>query len=198
MSGHLDDASLSVRPSEVIGGLTSRLITLGAIGAIGLAVGFRLVPLVDKASGGDLLQRIRGVRRKLIGFEMVDRGIARHGYDVYIGDAKCGIVTSGTQTVSQAFTMKVSLLGLLDPNIPDISVGVPFSHQFTPINNTGTSSRTASQTCFDGALRLTDGLTCARLKRLSVVVATADISGASSAVRPPVHPPANRSIRHRG
>ena len=26
------------------------------------------------------------------------RGIARHGYDVYIGDAKCGIVTSGTQT----------------------------------------------------------------------------------------------------
>jgi flagellar biosynthesis protein FlhA len=32
---------------------------------IGLAVGFRLVPLVDKASGGDLLLRIRGVRRKL-------------------------------------------------------------------------------------------------------------------------------------
>ena len=32
---------------------------------IGLAVGFRLVPLVDKASGGDLLARIRGVRRKL-------------------------------------------------------------------------------------------------------------------------------------
>jgi flagellar biosynthesis protein FlhA len=32
---------------------------------IGLAVGFRLVPLVDKASGGELLTRIRGVRRKL-------------------------------------------------------------------------------------------------------------------------------------
>jgi len=32
---------------------------------IGLAVGFRLVPLVDKNSGGELLNRIRGVRRKL-------------------------------------------------------------------------------------------------------------------------------------
>jgi flagellar biosynthesis protein FlhA len=32
---------------------------------IGLEVGFRLVPLVDKNSGGELLARIRGVRRKL-------------------------------------------------------------------------------------------------------------------------------------
>ena len=32
---------------------------------IGLEVGFRLVPLVDKANGGELLARIRGVRRKL-------------------------------------------------------------------------------------------------------------------------------------
>ena len=32
---------------------------------IGLEVGYRLVPLVDKAQGGDLLARINGVRRKL-------------------------------------------------------------------------------------------------------------------------------------
>src|SRR5690606_6514272 len=32
---------------------------------IGLEVGYRLVPLVDQAQGGDLLARIRGVRRKL-------------------------------------------------------------------------------------------------------------------------------------
>ncbi|MGH8231623.1 MAG: FHIPEP family type III secretion protein, partial [Steroidobacteraceae bacterium] len=32
---------------------------------IGLEVGFRLVPIVDKAQGGQLLARIRGVRRKL-------------------------------------------------------------------------------------------------------------------------------------
>jgi flagellar biosynthesis protein FlhA len=32
---------------------------------LGLEVGFRLVPLVDKTQGGELLGRIRGVRRKL-------------------------------------------------------------------------------------------------------------------------------------
>ena len=29
---------------------------------------------------------------------MLERGIARHGYDAYVGDAKAGVVTSGTQT----------------------------------------------------------------------------------------------------
>jgi aminomethyltransferase len=29
---------------------------------------------------------------------MLDRGIARHGYSVYVGDKPAGIVTSGTQT----------------------------------------------------------------------------------------------------
>ncbi|HYM35957.1 MAG TPA: FHIPEP family type III secretion protein, partial [Steroidobacteraceae bacterium] len=35
------------------------------IDIIGLEVGYRLVPLVDRNQGGDLLARIRGVRRKL-------------------------------------------------------------------------------------------------------------------------------------
>ena len=43
-------------------------------------------------------QRAGGVARKIVGFEMTERGIARHGYDVYVGDAKVGVVTSGTQT----------------------------------------------------------------------------------------------------
>jgi aminomethyltransferase len=43
-------------------------------------------------------QKANGVARKLVGFEMLDRGIARHGYDAYIGDVKAGSVTSGTQT----------------------------------------------------------------------------------------------------
>jgi aminomethyltransferase len=29
---------------------------------------------------------------------MLDRGIARHGYDAYVGDVHAGVVTSGTQT----------------------------------------------------------------------------------------------------
>jgi flagellar biosynthesis protein FlhA len=36
-----------------------------SVDLIGVEVGFRLVPLVDKVQGGELLARIRGVRRKL-------------------------------------------------------------------------------------------------------------------------------------
>jgi aminomethyltransferase len=43
-------------------------------------------------------EKARGVSRRIAGFEMVERGIARHGYDAYVGDEKAGIVTSGTQT----------------------------------------------------------------------------------------------------
>jgi aminomethyltransferase len=45
-----------------------------------------------------LAQKARGVTRKLVGFEMVDRGIARHGYPVMDGARQVGVVTSGTQT----------------------------------------------------------------------------------------------------
>jgi aminomethyltransferase len=38
------------------------------------------------------------VTRRLVGFEMVDRGIARHGYRVVQGETPVGVVTSGTQT----------------------------------------------------------------------------------------------------
>jgi aminomethyltransferase len=43
-------------------------------------------------------QKDRGATRKLIGFELIDPGIARHGHDVYTGDEKVGTVTSGTHT----------------------------------------------------------------------------------------------------
>src|SRR5947207_3499432 len=43
-------------------------------------------------------QKACGPTRKIVGFEMLERGIGRHGYDAYIGDAKGGVVTSGTQT----------------------------------------------------------------------------------------------------
>jgi aminomethyltransferase len=43
-------------------------------------------------------QKAAGVGRKLVGFEVVDPGIARHGYDAYVNGVKAGVVTSGTQT----------------------------------------------------------------------------------------------------
>jgi aminomethyltransferase len=54
----------------------------------------------DAFIGSDVLkeQKTQGAPRKLVGFEMVDRAIGRHGYDAYIGGEKAGVVTSGTQT----------------------------------------------------------------------------------------------------
>lgn len=51
-------------------------------------------------AGRDVLAREKeeGPRRKLVGFEMVDRGIARHGYPVVDGSEEIGVVTSGTHS----------------------------------------------------------------------------------------------------
>lgn len=38
----------------------------------------------------------KGLRRKLVGFEMLDKGIARDEMEVYVGEEKVGVVTSGS------------------------------------------------------------------------------------------------------
>jgi aminomethyltransferase len=43
-------------------------------------------------------QKTAGVGKKLVGFEMLDRAIARHGHAVVHGGKQVGVVTSGTQT----------------------------------------------------------------------------------------------------
>ena len=43
-------------------------------------------------------QKENGLPRKLVGIEMIDRGIPRHGYPVYKGDTQIGEVTTGTQS----------------------------------------------------------------------------------------------------
>jgi aminomethyltransferase len=78
-----------------------------------LEVAYSWVPSLEKEFiGRDALKRQtqEGLDKKLIGFQMVDRGIARHGYKI-VGDGKeIGIVTSGSMTptlnkaVGMAFT----------------------------------------------------------------------------------------------
>ena len=36
-----------------------------------------------------------GVTKKLVGLKMIDKGIARHGYDIYYNNERIGIITSG-------------------------------------------------------------------------------------------------------
>jgi len=46
-------------------------------------------------------QKEEGVSRKLVGIEMIERGIPRHGYEIVdIADNLLGVVTSGTQSPS--------------------------------------------------------------------------------------------------
>jgi aminomethyltransferase len=64
--------------------------------------------------GADVLrrQRAEGVQQKLVGFEMLDRGIARQGYSVHSGGQQVGRVTSGTQT---PYLKKAIGLGYVPP-----------------------------------------------------------------------------------
>ncbi len=50
--------------------------------------------------GRDVLhaQKTGGTERTMVGFEMTERAIARHGHDVFHHGQKVGVVTSGTQT----------------------------------------------------------------------------------------------------
>src|SRR6478672_13198344 len=46
-------------------------------------------------------QKTEGVERKLVGFEMLEKGIPRHGYEIKdFADMNIGVVTSGTQSPS--------------------------------------------------------------------------------------------------
>jgi aminomethyltransferase len=51
-------------------------------------------------AGRDVLakEKEQGPARKLVGFEMIDRGIGRHGYPIVDGGAEIGVVTSGTHS----------------------------------------------------------------------------------------------------
>ncbi len=58
---------------------------------------------VDKESdffGKETLkqQKEKGVERKIVGLEMIDKGIPRTGYEVFVGDTQVGVITSGTQS----------------------------------------------------------------------------------------------------
>jgi glycine cleavage system T protein (aminomethyltransferase) len=71
---------------------------------------------VVKMQKGDFLgrdalarQKERGVPRKLVGFEMIDRGIARHGYPAKTA-AGPGIVTSGTHSPTLGKPIGLALL----------------------------------------------------------------------------------------
>ncbi|WP_139903466.1 glycine cleavage system aminomethyltransferase GcvT [Clostridium thermarum] len=68
-----------------------------------------------------LKQKEEGLKRKLIGFEMLDRGIARHGYEVSVEGKNIGIVTTGYMAPS----LKKNIgLALVDSNFSEIDTEI--------------------------------------------------------------------------
>lgn len=66
-------------------------------------------------------QKANGASRKLVGIEMIDRGIPRHGYKVYSGEKEIGEVTTGTQSP----TLKKNVgLALLDKPFTELGIEV--------------------------------------------------------------------------
>jgi aminomethyltransferase len=84
-----------------------------AITPIEAGVGFFVKPDKGDFIGRDVLalQKKAGAPRKLIGVEMIDRGIPRPHYPVYAGERLIGEITTGTQSP----TFKTSIgLALID------------------------------------------------------------------------------------
>ncbi|WP_078552892.1 glycine cleavage system aminomethyltransferase GcvT [Bacillus alkalicellulosilyticus] len=76
---------------------------------IGFAVKLKKsVDFIGKAALTE--QKEQGVPRKLVGIEMIDKGIPRTGYEVFVDDKQVGVVTTGTQSPTLKLNVGLVLL----------------------------------------------------------------------------------------
>ena len=69
----------------------------------------------DYNGKANILNQIsNGVDKKLVGLKMLDKGIARHGYDVYYNNEKIGVVTSGGISPSRGDNIALAYIKNLD------------------------------------------------------------------------------------
>ena len=67
-------------------------------------------------------QKTEGIKRKLVGFEMIDKGIPRHHYEIKDADGnKIGYVTSGTQSPSLQKAIGMGYVAV-DHAVPDADI----------------------------------------------------------------------------
>src|SRR5690606_4783796 len=75
-------------------------------------LGFAVKPGKGDFIGREVLakQKEEGPPRKLVGLEMIGRGIPRSHYPVYVGEEEVGEITSGTQSPTLKKNMGLALL----------------------------------------------------------------------------------------
>ena len=67
-----------------------------------------------------ILEQVKnGVAKHLIGLKMIDRGIARHGYEVFYQDKEIGHITSGGVSPIRGDNIALAYI----QNIPEIKIG---------------------------------------------------------------------------
>lgn len=76
-------------------------------------IGFAVKPNKDADFNGKAVlkdQKENGPARKLVGIELIEKGIPRHGYEVFVGEEQVGVVTTGTQSPTLKKNIGVALL----------------------------------------------------------------------------------------
>jgi aminomethyltransferase len=90
-----------------------------------LEAGLGWITKLDKGdfTGSDALKKVKadGLKRKVVGFIVDDRLIARHGAEIYSGDKKIGVVTSGN--ISPILNKNIGL-ALLDEGYNKIGTSI--------------------------------------------------------------------------
>ena len=67
-----------------------------------------------------IFQQIQsGTTKKRIGLKMIDKAIARNGYDVFFNDEKIGVITSGCISPTRGDNIALAMI----KNIDNLSVG---------------------------------------------------------------------------
>ncbi|MCQ6273723.1 glycine cleavage system aminomethyltransferase GcvT [Bacillus sp. V3B] len=70
-------------------------------------------------------QKENGLSRKIMGIEMIDRGIPRHGYPVFVGEEQIGFVTTGTQSPTLQKNVGLALMNVEHATIDhEVQVGI--------------------------------------------------------------------------
>ncbi|MBM7604624.1 aminomethyltransferase [Metabacillus crassostreae] len=76
-------------------------------------IGFAVKPNKEAEFNGKAIlkeQKENGTERKLVGIELIDKGIPRHGYEVFAGGEEIGVVTTGTQSPTLKKNIGLALL----------------------------------------------------------------------------------------